>query len=193
MGRKLVMASANESKIAEARALLPGYEIIPYREILGDVEIPETEETFEGNARLKAEYVSSRLGEMAISDDSGFCLAALGGFPGVRSHEFGDECGGYAAAQTELARRLGDKDPAAYFVNVIALARPNLPTKFFKGLVEGRFVYPPRGNDGFAFDNVFVPEGMEKTFAELGRAVKDKISHRARGFRALAEFLKNAG
>ena len=186
------MASANAHKISEARVLLADYEIIPYQELLGDAQIAETADTFEGNARLKAEYVASRTGLATISDDSGFCLTALGGFPGVRSHEFTDECGGRDKAFAELNRRLGDKDRSAYFVNVIALARPGLPTEFFRAEAEGRFVYPPRGAEGFLYDYVFAPDGMELTYAELGQEVKDKISHRARGFRALAEFLKNA-
>jgi len=192
MAKQLVMASANAYKISEARVLLPGYEIIPYRELLGDVEIAETADTFEGNAQLKAEYVAKRTGRATISDDSGFCLVALGGFPGVRSHEFVDECGGSDEAFAELNRRLGDRDRSAYFVNVIALARPGLPTEFFRAEADGCFIYPPCGDEGFLYDYVFVPAGMELTYAECGQAMKDKISHRARGFRALAEFLKNA-
>lgn len=189
---RIVLASHNAGKVREVAALLAPYglEVVPAGE-LGLAEPAETEESFLGNARIKALAAARASGLPAIADDSGFSVAALGGEPGVRTADWATRPDGtrdYAMAMAEVARRAGaHPDRRAWFTCALALAWPDGHTEGFEGKVHGHWVYPPRGDRGFGYDPIFVPEGHAQTFGEMDPALKHAISHRARAFALLAE------
>lgn len=194
---KAVLATRNAGKIAELRAILKDTRL----ELLGpeDVDFPdveETGETFEENALAKARAVSRHTGLAAIADDSGLDVSALGGAPGVRSARYA----GYEHSDSaNIAKLLGelaglpDERRVARFVCVAAYVDPAGATIIASGTCEGRIVTEPRGAGGFGYDPVFVPEGHERTMAELPPEQKNAISHRGRAFRALRDQLRAAG
>lgn len=187
---RLVLASNNKDKIAEIGAILAGVELVPCAEIMGEVDLPETGATFAENAAEKAKFVAEKTGSPALADDSGLVVPALGGFPGVYSRRFADECGGYPAAFKELDRRLLNRDKSAYFSCVLALALPGGATEVFEGRVNGFLVADsPRGALGFGYDPIFVPNGLGMTFAELDASAKNMISHRAAALALLKKYL----
>ena len=158
---------------------------------LGDVE--ETEKTFEGNAALKSEAACAASGRPAMADDSGLCVDALGGDPGIYSARWAGEPRDFAKAMRRVHEALdsaGAGDRTARFVSVLALTRPGQETVFYRGEVEGEIVWPPRGDGGFGYDPVFVPKGESRTFGEMSPAEKKMHSHRARAVASLikAEF-----
>jgi XTP/dITP diphosphohydrolase len=184
-GDRLVIASHNRGKIAEIAALLAPYAIATAT--AAALAIPEPEETgasFEENAALKARHAARRSGLPALADDSGLVVPALGGAPGIHSARWAGPQRDFRAAMELVWRELGDGDPAARFVAVLALAWPDGHYECFRGEVEGRLVWPPRGDRGFGYDPIFVPDGYETTFGEMGGpdAWKHRISHRARAF-----------
>jgi XTP/dITP diphosphohydrolase len=188
---KIVLASSNDAKIAEIKAILGDIEAVPHQELFGKIDIIETGNTFKENARIKAESVSEKTDLPVIADDSGLVIPALGDFPGVKSHRFFDESGGAEGAFAELAKRLQGKDHGAYFVSSIAFARKGLPTKFATGEIHGFLTFPPRGNGGFGYDPIFVPNGSGSTLAELGEDFKTKFGHRAAALRKLASYIES--
>jgi XTP/dITP diphosphohydrolase len=189
---RIVLASHNAGKVTEVTALLAphGLEVVPAK-ALGLPEPAETEDSFLGNARIKALAAALAAGLPAISDDSGFSVAALGGDPGVRTADWATLPDGrrdYAAAMAEVARRAAAfPDRRAWFTCALVIAWPDGHTEGFEGKAEGRWVHPPRGTQGFGFDPMFVPEGLEETFGEMAPERKHAISHRARAFALLAE------
>jgi XTP/dITP diphosphohydrolase len=180
---KLVIASTNAGKLREYAELLEGadVELVP-----SGHEVDEVGETYEENARLKAEAAVAQSGVAALGDDSGVEVEALGGFPGIRSARLGPT---QKERTAELLKRLeGVPRPwQARFVCVIALAEPGRETRFFEGECRGEIVPEWRGTAGFGYDPIFLVPGTGKTFGEMPPEEKSRYSHRARAVRALLE------
>ncbi len=192
LGPRLVLASHNKGKLREISALLApfGIEAVAASEF-GLAEPVETEDSFAGNALLKARFAAAGAGLPALSDDSGLCVAALGGEPGVYTADWAETPNGrdWMLAMTKVEERLAALGPdvsrAAEFVCVLALVWPDGVEQTFEGRMPGSLVWPPRGDLGFGYDPVFVPEGHAQTFAEMDPAEKHAISHRAKAFAKL--------
>ncbi|HJU16753.1 MAG TPA: RdgB/HAM1 family non-canonical purine NTP pyrophosphatase [Stellaceae bacterium] len=185
-GGRLIIASHNRGKIVEIAALLAPYAVATVA--AAALAIPEPEETgvtFEENAALKARHAVAHSGLPALADDSGLVVPALGGAPGIYSARWAGPGRDFRAAMEKVRRALGDGDPAAHFVAVLALAWPDGHCECFRGEVAGRLVWPPRGERGFGYDPIFVPEGGAETFGEMDPDVKHAQSHRARAFEKL--------
>jgi XTP/dITP diphosphohydrolase len=187
-GGQLVLASHNNGKLAEIAEMLAPHAITPLLAgALGLPEPQETEEDFAGNARLKAVAATAATGLPALADDSGFCVAALDGAPGVHSARWAGPEKDFAAAMARVHREMGEDDHRAWFVAALCLAWPDGETATFIGRVEGQVVWPPRGDRGFGYDPMFCPLGEVETYGEMDQAVKQATSHRARAFRQLVE------
>jgi XTP/dITP diphosphohydrolase len=187
-GMTLVIATHNPGKVPEIAALLDGnYKFVT----AGELKLPEpkeTEATFTGNAMLKARHAAALSGQVAIADDSGLSVAALDGAPGVFSARWAGPDKDFAVAMGKVESRLeetGATDHRAWFTSALAVAWPDGPCVVVEGRVDGELVFPPRGDRGFGYDPIFVPEGGEMTFGEMDPAAKDAISHRARAFAKL--------
>jgi XTP/dITP diphosphohydrolase len=186
-GERLVVASHNPGKVREIAALLRPYGITTVgAAALGLPEPEETGQTFEDNAALKARAAADASGLPALSDDSGLVVPALGGMPGIYSARWAGPTKDFRIAMGRVERELGDKDRAAHFVAVLALAAPGGETMLFRGEVHGRLAFPPKGGRGFGYDPIFVPDGYTETFGEMDPELKHRISHRARAFAELA-------
>jgi len=187
-GARLVIASHNSGKVEEIAALLAPFGIAAVAaETLGLPEPEETGETFEANAELKAKAAAEASGLIALADDSGLVVPALGGAPGIYSARWAGPAKDFRVAMERVHRELGDKNRAATFVAVLALAWPDGRTELFRGEVPGSLTWPPRGERGFGYDPMFVPLGGTLTFGEIDPAEKHRISHRARAFAKLVE------
>ncbi len=187
---KLVIATRNRHKLDELRHLLaaPGLDLCSALDFLDVPEVAEDGDTFEANAVKKAEALCHATGLWALGDDSGLEVDALGGAPGVRSARYSGEPTDYARNNTKLLRELaGRADRSARFRCVIALARPGEPTLTVEGRCEGRIASAPRGAGGFGYDPLFVPDGRDRTFAELPAEEKHAVSHRGRALRRARE------
>lgn len=183
-GQKLVLASHNPGKLREMEALLHplGIEIVS----AGALGLPEPEENapdFAGNARIKALAAATASALPALSDDSGFCVAALNGAPGVHSARWAGPAKDFAAAMTTVNDRIGDNlDRRAWFIAALCVAWPDGHTETFLGRIDGTVVWPPRGGKGFGYDPMFVPGGGQQTFGQMDADAKHAVSHRARAF-----------
>lgn len=179
-GSRLVLATHNPGKLREIEALLApcGVEVVS----AGALGLPEPEETapdFAGNARLKA-MAATASGLPALADDSGFCVAALGGAPGVLSARWAGPDKDFTAAMRRVWEGVGaSPDRRAWFVCALCLAWPDGTTATFLGRAEGTLVWPPRGDRGFGYDPMFVPAGAAMTYGEMDPDAKHAISHRA--------------
>ena len=186
-GATLVLASHNPGKLSEIRALLAPHGIDVRS--AGDLGLPEPEETepdFEGNAKLKAHAAARATNLPALADDSGFCVAGLGGAPGVVSARWAGPNKDFATAMQRVQQELGgNPDRRAWFISVLALAWPDGHVECFEGRVDGSIVWPPRGPYGFGYDPMFVPEGGAETYGEMDPGAKQSTSHRARAFAKL--------
>ncbi len=192
-GGRLVLASHNPGKLREFRQLLAPLEVTLRG--AGELDLPEPEETgtsFAGNARIKALAAARASGLPALADDSGLAAYGLDGAPGIHSARWAGPEKDFAAAmrrlREELVTRFGGferADRRAAFVCALCLAWPDGELREFEGRVEGEIVWPPRGEGGFGYDPVFVPEGESRSFAEMQPAEKDALSHRARAVAAL--------
>ena len=184
---KLVLASHNPGKLQELRALLGplGFETVPQGRF-GVDEAEEPHETFLENALAKARHASRITGLAALADDSGLVVPALDGAPGIYSARWAGPGKDFRVAMERVQRELADKDRRAQFVAVLVLAWPDGEVALFRGEVEGQLTWPPRGERGFGYDPIFVPNGYDRTFAEID-AAKHQISHRARAFAKLVE------
>jgi XTP/dITP diphosphohydrolase len=189
---KLVIASHNAGKVREIRALLGPYGVEPVS--AADLDLPEPEETgttFMANAELKARAAADLSGLPALADDSGLCVEALNGDPGVFTANWAETPTGrdwnlaMRKVEDALAAKAPDASRDAHFVCVLALAWPDGHVQWFEGRADGTLTWPPRGTVGFGYDPVFVPLGREQTFAELDPAEKHAISHRADAFAKL--------
>lgn len=189
---KIVFATNNAHKLEEIRNILRDrVEILSLADIACHDEIPETADTLEGNALQKAQYVKEHFGMDCFADDTGLEVRALDGRPGVHTarYAFPDRHDPEANTALLLEELKNKSDRHAQFRTVIALIL-NGETHLFEGIVEGEIATAKRGTQGFGYDPVFVPEGETATFAELGVDVKNRISHRARAVRKLADFLE---
>lgn len=188
MKQKIVFATNNAHKLEEVAAILgDNYEVLSLREIGCDADIPETANTFAGNALQKAQYVKEHYGYDCFADDSGLEVDALDGAPGVFSARYSG--GGSEANMDKLLHNLtGERDRSAQFRTVVALLIGE-ESHMFEGVVRGTIIEERRGEGGFGYDPIFVPEGYDLTFAELGSDIKNRISHRAKAVKQLAEFL----
>ena len=187
MFQKLVLASHNQGKIDELSQILAPYgvKILSARDLkLPDVE--ETGETFAENAALKAEAISEYTGMPCLADDSGLCVDALDGRPGVYSARYAADNNARINKLIGELKESGKADWSAHFSCVLALKIPHQKTKFFEGRVDGKIIENRRGSEGFGYDPVFVPDGYERTFAEMSKEEKAKISHRGK---ALLQFI----
>lgn len=187
-GDRLVLASHNRGKLREFEALLAPFGVIVL--LAGDLGLPEPDETapdFRGNARLKARAAAAAACLPALADDSGFAVASLGGAPGVLSARWGGPARDFAAAMQRVHDEAGaDPDRGAAFHCALALALPDGTAAVFEGAVHGTWCWPPRGEAGFGYDPIFVPDGERRSFAEMTAAEKDAVSHRARAFALFA-------
>ena len=188
-GEKLVLASHNQGKLREIEALLRPHGIdVVSAGALGLPEPVEDAPDFAGNARIKALAAATATGLPALSDDSGFCVAALNGDPGVLSARWAGPSKDFAAAMALVHERMGNApDKAAWFVAALCLAWPDGHTETFLGRIDGIVVWPPRGTRGFGYDPMFEPEDASITFGEMDPDEKHAISHRARAFKQMME------
>jgi XTP/dITP diphosphohydrolase len=185
-GRPLVVASHNAGKIVEIEELLAPYAIATLgAAALGLPEPEETGQTFEENAALKGRLAAAASGLVALADDSGLVVPALGGAPGIYSARWAEPDKDFGVAMARVQDELGQRDRRAHFVAVLALAWPDGKEAMFRGEAHGRLTFPPKGERGFGYDPIFVPDGYEMTFGEMDPALKHQISHRARAFAKL--------
>ena len=203
MGRqlkgKLVLATHNAGKLAEMRELLAPFDVMAIA--AAELGLPEPEETgasFVSNAVIKACAAAERAKIPALADDSGLCVAALKGAPGINSARWAGAARDFGTAMKKVQQALQTADARApieaQFVSALALAFPDGEVQSFEGKVFGELVFPPRGNLGFGYDPIFLPDGFSRTFGEMTRAEKHGIpadgspalSHRARAFQAFA-------
>lgn len=190
---RVVVATHNPGKLREMRELLApfGAEAVS----AGELGLPEPEETgasFAANALLKAEAACAASGLPAIADDSGLCVEALGGDPGVYSARWAGPEKDFSAAMAkvwEAVEATGGRDRSAAFVSAVALVWPEGRRIEVEGRVEGLLVWPPRGEGGFGYDPMFLPEGWDRTFGEMSAQEKHSVSHRARAIAALRAVL----
>ena len=192
---KLVVASHNQGKIDEIKRMMAPFkvDVVSARELeLPDVE--ETGTTFRENAALKANQLSEISGLPCLADDSGLCVDALGGRPGVYSARYAGPERDFDRAMEYLIEELrnsGSNDWSAHFSCVLALKIPGRECRFFEGKVEGEIVSEKSGHNGFGFDPIFKPHGFDKTFANFTAEEKAKISHRGRAFEKFCRELKD--
>lgn len=186
---RLVAATHNKGKVRELKDLFEpvGMEVVSAIEL--DLEEPEeTEQTFSGNALIKARAACKATGAPALSDDSGLEVDALGGMPGVHTAIWAGEPRDFYVAMEKvetLLKESGATDRTARFVSTLAVVWPDGHEEVFEGTVEGEVVWPPRGDKGFGFDPVFVAKGETETFGEMDPAKKHAMSHRADAFAKL--------
>ena len=184
-GTRLVVATHNPGKAKELAEILDGrFELVA----AGELSLPEpdeTETTFVGNALLKARAAAEASGLIALADDSGLSVKALDGAPGIYSARWAGPTRDFGAAMRKVEERLdevGAEDFAAWFTSALAVAWPGGPAVVVEAEIHGQLSFPPRGDKGFGYDPIFVPEGFDQTFGEMEPAQKDGMSHRARAF-----------
>jgi len=189
---KLVIASHNEGKVREIEALLGPYGIEPIS--AKSLDLPEPEETgttFVANAELKALQAADLSGLPALADDSGLCVEALNGDPGIFSARWAGPGKDFGLAMKLVEDKLAAAGPAAvrdaHFVCALALAWPDGHVEWFEGRVDGLLVWPPRGEHGFGYDPMFLPDGHDRTFGEMLHDEKTPLTHRAAAFRQLVD------
>lgn len=187
---RLVLATHNPGKVVELAELLNphGLEVVS----AGDLGLPEPDETetsFIGNARLKAVHAARLSGLAAIADDSGLCVDALGGAPGLYSARWAGPGKDFSAAMRRVHDELGNRPRTAHFICALCVAWPDGHSEVVEGRADGILVWPPRGGNGFGYDAMFVMDGQRQTYGEMARAEKEADNHRARAFRQLAALL----
>lgn len=191
---KIIFATNNAHKLSEVQAVLgPDFELVTPRSVGITEEIPEQQDTIAGNASQKARYVHDRTGCDCFADDTGLEVEALGGAPGVHSARYATDGHDFAANNRLLLRNLeGVANRRARFRTVISLILGG-EERLFEGIVEGRIIDRETGHEGFGFDPLFVPDGYDRTFAEMTTEEKNAVSHRARAVRKLADYLHSIG
>jgi len=190
--KKLVFATNNAHKLEEVKAILePEYQIVSLKELGCFDDIPETEKTLDGNALLKAHYIFDKYGVDCFADDTGLEVKALNGDPGVYSARYAGEENNAQKNMKKLLKNLtGVESREACFRTVIALIESG-EVRFFEGKIEGKIAEVSKGTAGFGYDPVFIPDGYQLSFAELGLVEKNKISHRALAVEKLTKYLKS--
>ncbi|MCD8179539.1 MAG: non-canonical purine NTP diphosphatase [Tannerellaceae bacterium] len=189
---KIVFATNNKHKLEEVKSILSSeLEIVSLSEINCFADIPETADTLEGNALQKAYYIKEHFNMDCFADDTGLEVEALNNAPGVYSARYAGEAHNAEANMQKLLKELeGTENRKARFRTVIALLLDR-KEYIFEGIVNGKIIEEKRGNEGFGYDPVFVPDGYNQTFAELGMDIKNNISHRAQAVKKLADFLSD--
>jgi XTP/dITP diphosphohydrolase len=193
--KKILIATGNKGKFHEISDLLQQINIEAIPSFQFNIEEPqETEETFAANSLLKAKYYAKKTTLFSLADDSGLCVEAMNGAPGIHSARFAlDENGekNFPLAFEKIAKNITNNH-RAYFICNLALFDPQ--TNFsinFEGRIDGELTFPARGNQGFGYDSIFIKNGMGKTFGEISTAEKDQISHRAEAFKKLLNWLNS--
>ena len=190
---KIIIASHNEGKVSEIKDLLKNYNLnIISSSELGIDEPEENGSSFEENALIKSSTTSKLSKTISISDDSGLCVNSLNGDPGIYSARWAGPDKDFLYAANEINKSLIEKkskDLSAYFICVLAVSWPDGDYKTFKGRVDGTLTFPPRGNNGFGYDPIFIPKGYESTFGEMEPKYKHSISHRNKAFELLSKEL----
>ena len=188
---KLVFATNNRHKLDDVRAIVGDrVEVLSLNDIGCYDDIPETADTLQGNALIKARYIHEKFGVDCFADDTGLEVEALDGAPGVYSARYaGEECDSEANMQKLLQNLTGKSNRNAQFRTVIALIIKG-EEKLFNGIVKGTITEEKRGDSGFGYDPVFVPEGFSESFAQMSGDMKNSISHRYRATRELSNYLK---
>jgi XTP/dITP diphosphohydrolase len=187
-GTKLVVATHNPGKARELAEILENRFPLVTAGELGLAEPDETESTFAGNALLKARAAAEASGLVALADDSGLSVAALEGSPGIYSARWAGPGRDFSVAMAKVEERLEEaqaSDFSAWFTCALAVAWPGGPAVVVEGRVDGMLTFPPRGDKGFGYDPIFLPEGLDITFGEMEALTKDGMSHRARAFAKL--------
>ena len=193
--KQIVLASHNKGKLKEIGHLLKpfGISVISASD-LGLDEPEETENTYAGNARIKAHFAAKASGKPALSDDSGFSVEILDGAPGVYSADWAETSNGrnFSMAMSKVWDKIqhAEKPCKAKFCCTLCLAWPDGHDELFEGSINGEIVWPPRGNNGFGYDPMFIAEGMHQTFGEMLPTDKHLISHRADAFKKLIKTFK---
>ncbi len=188
-GSLLVVASHNQGKVREIKALLGPHGVEPVS--AGDLKLPEPEETgltFIANAELKARAAADASGHPALADDSGLWVDALDGAPGIYSARWAGPAKDFRIAMARVEKELKEKKAvnlSAKFVCALSIAMPHGEMKSFEGEVHGHLTFPPRGERGFGYDPIFIPQGWDQTFAEIDPQTKNDMSHRAQAFAKL--------
>ena len=188
---KLVFATNNRHKLEEVRAIVGDrVEVLSLNDIDCHDDIPETADTLQGNALIKARYIYDKFGVDCFADDTGLEVDALGGEPGVYSARYaGEECCSEANMQKLLHNLTGKSDRNAQFRTVIALIITG-EEKLFNGIVKGTIAEEKMGDSGFGYDPIFIPEGFSESFAQMSSEQKNSISHRYRATKQLSDYLK---
>lgn len=192
MMKKIVFATNNQHKLDEIRQILGStFEVLSLNDIDCHEEIPEDHDTLQENALQKAKYIADHYEVDCFADDTGLEVEALNGEPGVHSARYAEGTDHDSEANMDkLLRKLGNNNNRrARFRTVIALIIRNQEEKLFEGIVEGHIAYEKKGTEGFGYDPIFVPDGYDESFAQLGLDIKNGISHRARAVAKLAEYL----
>ncbi len=197
--KTVIFATGNQNKLREIREIMadiPDVRIISMKEAGIEADIVEDGDTFEENARIKAEAVSGLSGEIVLADDSGLVIDALNGEPGIFSARYMGEETSYHIKNNELVRRLEgvpDEERTARFVCAVAAAVPGKKTYVVRGVMEGRIGYEEKGANGFGYDPIFFLPSYGKTSAEIPPEEKNRISHRGKALRAVREVLIEEG
>mgnify|MGYP001332917783 CR=1 FL=1 len=187
---KLIIASHNKGKVKEISEILKPFSIdCISAEKVGLPEPHENGSTFEENSRIKALSASSHSQQISLSDDSGLCVNALGGEPGIFSARWAGPDKDFSKASRLIEEKLLNKNNfAAKFVCVLTLAWPDMYSETFRGEVNGRLTFPPKGNNGFGYDPIFIPRDHKYTFGQMKYSKKLKIDHRYKAFKKIKKF-----
>ena len=190
---EIVFASNNAHKLEEVKSKLPSkYNVLSLKEVLGDVDIPETGVTLDENAAIKARYVYERTGKDCFADDTGLEIAALNGEPGVYSARYaGENCSFQDNMNKVLKKMGGASNRSAKFRTVICLILGG-EEYLFEGQVDGEMLTEEHGEQGFGYDPVFRPNGFNESFAQMSMEQKNEISHRGRAVQKLVDFLSDS-
>lgn len=188
--KSLVFATNNKHKLQEVSEILgEQIKILTLKDIQCEEEIPETSDTIQGNAHQKADYIYTKYQVDCFADDTGLEVEALDGAPGVYSARYAGTAHDSQANRQKLLNEMKDKENRnAQFRTAILLILDG-KKHLFEGTVKGTITHAEKGADGFGYDSIFIPDGYDKTFAELGEEIKNKISHRAEAVKKLAKFL----
>ena len=189
--QKIVVATGNAHKLREIAQIFPQFEVLSQKQMGFDVDVEETGATFEENALIKARAAAAALGCPALADDSGLCVEALGGAPGVYSARYSGEHGNDAAnRQLLLANLQGESNRRAYFKSAVAFVYPDGREIVVEGKTYGEILSQEQGTGGFGYDCVFFSDDLKKSFGDATAEEKNGVSHRFRALQALLEKLK---
>ncbi len=192
--KKLVVATDNAHKLREIAEIFTQYEVISQKQMGFNEDVEETGSTFRENALIKARAASKALGESVLADDSGLCVDALGGAPGVYSARYCGHHGSDAENRATLLTNMrGVENRRAYFISAIAIVTPSGEELVAEGRTYGTILLEERGAGGFGYDSLFFSDDLQKSFGEASAEEKNAVSHRFRALQAMLEILKERG